>query len=377
MKVLVLCYEYPPIGGGGGRVAQGIAEQLSRRGHAVRVQTAALGWHSTRETAGGVEVFRSASGRRAPDNCTVAEMGLYLATNLPPLLRQIRLWKPDVIHAHFAMPTGVLACAAKVIAGIPYVLTAHLGDVPGGVPEQTDRLFQIVNPLARKVWKGAAAATAVSSHVQKLAERAYGRPVLRILNGIDMEGATAPVTRTDPVCRLVFLGRFNPQKNPTLLIRALVGMKDVPWTLTMIGDGPLMPEVRSLIHDERLSDRIACAGWLAAPEVDRILLESSVLCMPSTSEGMPVAAIEALRRGLAIVASDIPGLHDVVAGGVNGFITPSGDARALESKLRLLCDPAGPLEAMRLESWKKAAEFAIPAIVTQYEAVLQAAGSIH
>ena len=146
MKILVLCYEYPPIGGGGGRVAQSIAEQMAARGHEVRVQTAALGWRSMRETIRGVEVFRTASGRRVPDTCTVREMGQYCATSFLPTLRHIREWKPDVIHAHFAVPTGALAWAAHRLTGVPYVLTAHLGDVPGGVPEQTDRLVQAHRP---------------------------------------------------------------------------------------------------------------------------------------------------------------------------------------------------------------------------------------
>src|SRR4051794_28124251 len=109
MRILVLSYEYPPIGGGGGNVAKSVAGQLAARGHAVRVQTAALGRHSVRETIDGVEVFRTASLRRVPDTCTVIEMGLYIFTSLLPTLRHIRRWRPDVIHAHFAVPTGVLA----------------------------------------------------------------------------------------------------------------------------------------------------------------------------------------------------------------------------------------------------------------------------
>src|SRR5438128_418300 len=126
MKVLVLCYEYPPIGGGGGRVAKSIAEALAARGHEMRVQTAALGWRSIRETIGGVEIFRTASGRRAPDTCRVHEMAAYCATSFFSARRHVREWRPDVIHAHFAMPTGLLARAAH--GRTPYVLTAHLGD---------------------------------------------------------------------------------------------------------------------------------------------------------------------------------------------------------------------------------------------------------
>src|SRR5205807_9557116 len=129
-----------PLAGGGRNIAKAVAEEFAARGHEVRVQTAALGWRSTRETIGGVEVFRTASLRRVPDTCTVPEMGLYVLTSLRPTLRHIRKWKPDIIDAHFAVPTGVLAWLVHKLTGVPYVITAHLGDVPGGVPQQTDKM---------------------------------------------------------------------------------------------------------------------------------------------------------------------------------------------------------------------------------------------
>ncbi len=376
MKILVLCYEYPPIGGGGGRVAQCVAEQLAARGHAVRVQTAALGWKSEREKIRGVEIFRTLSGRRAPDTCGVHEMGLFLATSFIPVFQHISQWKPDVLHVHFAMPTGLLAWAAALLTGVPYVLTAHLGDVPGGVPEQTDKLFRVIGPVAQQVWSKAAEATAVSSFVQGLAERAYQRPVTRILNGIDLSNSQPPEISIRPERHLVFLGRFNPQKNADFLIEALSRVKDQPWKLTMIGDGPVMPKVRDLIARHGLQERVTCTGWLKSPEVDAILAGADILCMPSLSEGMPVAAIEALRRGLAIVASDIPGVLDVVDSGKNGFLVPVNDAGAFADRLRLLCTSDAELAAMRQASWQKAQEFELGAIVDEYETVLKRAAAL-
>jgi len=373
MKILVLCYEYPPLGGGGGRVAQSIAEQMVARGHAVRVQTAALGWHSIRETLGGVDVFRTASGRRAPDTCRVHEMAAYCATSFCLTLHHIRTWKPDVIHAHFAMPTGLLAWAVHRLTGVPYVLTAHLGDVPGGVPAQTGTLFKIIGPFARQVWSRAAAATAVSSFVQELAERAYGRKVVRILNGIDLgdAGAEGPVAGVGTPPHFVFVGRFSEQKQPRLFIEALARLHAQPWQATMIGDGPHRPAVEESIARHGLGARVRLTGWLDAPDVQRVLAQADALVMPSLSEGLPIAAIEALKHGLAIVASDIPGLRDVLADGVNGRVFPVGDTAALASRLgALLADPSA-LHAMKHASWEKARGFDLPRIAAEYEQVLR------
>ena len=393
MKVLVLCYEYPPIGGGGGRIAQAIAGQLAARGHDVRVQTAALGTHSARETVAGVVVFRTASLRQREDTCAVHEMALFCATSFLPTLRHIATWKPDVIHAHFAMPTGLLAWAAHSLTGVPYVLTAHLGDVPGGVPDQTDTLFRIVDPIARRVWAGAAACTAVSTFVQQLAERAYGRPVERILNGVELiksairnpqpsgarqtaeggpQGEGGALSQS-AIPHLVFVGRFNPQKNAPFLIDALSLVRDLAWKLTMVGDGPDMPAVCERIEAHRLSDRVRLIGWRKTGDVHRLLAEADILCMPSLSEGMPVAAVEALAHGLAIAGSDIPGLRDVLEPGVNGIAAPVNDAPAYARGLRRLLGNADTLHAMQAASWERARAFDLHAIAAEYERVLLSA----
>jgi glycosyltransferase involved in cell wall biosynthesis len=375
MKILVLCYEYPPLGGGGGRVAQSIATEMVKRGHEVRVQTAALGWRSVREQIDGVEIFRTASGRRAPDTCRVHEMAAYCATSFFPTLRHIREWRPDVIHAHFAMPTGLLAWAVHRLTGVPYVLTAHLGDVPGGVPEQTDTLFKYIGPLARQVWHHAAAATAVSSFVQELAERAYGRKVERILNGIDLggEGVRCQVSGVSAPPHLVFVGRFSEQKQPRLFTEALAQLGVQAWRATIIGDGPHRLAVEESIARHGLGERVHLTGWLDAPEVQRVLAGADVLVMPSLSEGLPVAAIEALKHGLAIVASDIPGLRDVLADGVNGRVFPVGDAAALTQRLGELLTKPETFLAMKRASWEKARAFDLAQIASEYERVLRSA----
>lgn len=372
MKVLVLCYEYPPIGGGGGRVARTVAEAFVQRGIGVRVQTAGLGIRSMHETINGVEIFRTASLRRAPENCRVHEMGLYCATSLLPTLRHVRDWKPDVIHAHFAMPTGLLAWTVHRATKVPYVLTAHLGDVPGGVPEQTDRLFRLIGPFARNVWHEAAGVTAVSTFVQMLAEAAYGRKVERVLNGIDLRDAVAPHPPR-ALRHLVFAGRLNPQKCPVFLIDALAGVATRNWRLTLIGDGPLMPDVRERIARHGLIDKVTLTGWLDTPSVERILRDGDVFVLPSSSEGLPVAAIEALKHGLAVASSEIPGTLDVVDDGVNGRRLPMGDLAAWQTGLTAMLSDSGKLDAMKQASFAKARDFELEHSVVQYEAILRQA----
>jgi hypothetical protein len=86
-------------------------------------------------------------------------MGLWILTNLPADAPASATWRPDVMHVHLAVPTGALA-ARRTVHGVPYVLTVHLGDVPGAVPEQTGKLFRVFGPFIRPIWKRAAAISA-------------------------------------------------------------------------------------------------------------------------------------------------------------------------------------------------------------------------
>lgn len=368
LRVLCLNYEYPPVGGGGGRIAHRINVELARRGHAVRVQTAGLRHLPAREVVDGVEIFRAESFRKKEDTCTVPEMALYLATSFFPALRLIRQWRPHVIHAHFAVPTGALAHAVTRFTRTPYVLTAHLGDVPGGVPEQTAGLFRFVEPFTRPIWRRAAEVTAVSTFVARLAEQAYGRKCEVILNGIPLGPRPEIVVHSPP--RLLLVGRLSAQKNPLLAVRALALIADLPWTFAVIGDGPLRADLEREARALGLAERTRFLGWQDGDRVRAEMAAADALLVTSHSEGLPMAAIEALDRGLAIFSTRIDGMRDVVEDGVNGFFsapTPEDFAQSL----RTAFDHPDRLARLRRESSNLATRFALGPLIDRYEAIFR------
>jgi len=369
MKILVLCYEYPPVGGGGGRMAHNVGSALVRRGHQVRVQTVRMSDLPAHEVRDGVEIFRTSGFRRRADFCTVPEMAGYLATSFLPTLRHIREWKPDIVHAHFAVPTGALALACRVLTGVPYVLTAHLGDLPGGNPDQTGGLFRFLNPLIRPIWKNAAGISASSTFASMLARAAYGGRPQIILNGISMDGKRVTAARPSCPLELVAIGRFNPQKNFPWMIRALAGC-DSPWRLSLIGDGSQRAEIESAIRDSRVGDRVKLMGWTTESAMREVLSKSDVLLMPSTSEGNPVAAIEALKHGVAILGSDIGGLSDLIENGTNGFAVPIATPEMFQEKLAWLAAHPDSLHKMKTASLEAAARFDLEKIAADFESLL-------
>ena len=369
MKILVLCYEYPPVGGGGGRMAHNVGSALVRRGHQVRVQTVRMPDLPAHEVRDGVEIFRTSGFRHRADFCTVPEMAGYLATSFLPSLRHIREWRPDIVHAHFAVPTGALALACKVLTGVPYVLTAHLGDLPGGNPDQTGGLFRILNPFIKPIWNNAAGISASSSFAFGLARAAYGVKPRVILNGISMEGKRVTADRPSSPLELVAVGRFNPQKNFPWMIGALAGC-DFPWRLSLIGDGSQRADIESAVRAAGVEGRVSLMGWVAESAMREVLANSDVLLMPSTSEGNPVAAIEALKRGVAILGSDIGGLSDLIENGTNGFAVPIATPEMFREKLAWLAAHPDSLHKMKAASLEAADRFDLDKISADFESLL-------
>lgn len=371
LKILTLNYEYPPVGGGGGRLCRMVAEGLAARGHELRVVTAGMKHLPRSSSTGGVLLLRPRGMRRAEDTCRVHEMAAYIVSALPETTRQLARWKPDVVHAHFVVPTGALAAITAGAFRCPLVLTAHLGDVPGGVPEQTAGLFRLAAPFAAAIWQSATRRTAVSGFVAGLAEKAFGSPCEVIPNGIPDPGQTPDFERNQTP-RIALAGRLSVQKNPVMAVEALARLRDLDWQMDVIGQGPLEADVRKAASDLGLTERIRFHGWLDGPSVRATMRQSDILFMPSLHEGLPMAAVEALWNGLAIVGSDIGGLRDVVKPGQNGCLCEI-QPDALAAALRGLLTNRAALRAARMASFQIAREFDFEKSLDAYESILASA----
>ena len=376
MRILVLNYEFPPVGGGGGQVAADLCRYLALFGHDIRVQTSRLRGLPAKEIRDGYVIYRTWSGRRQAHTCTVPEMGGFLAANFIPTLRHALAWRPQVIHVHFAVPTGVLAWIIRRVIGIPYVLSAHLGDVPGGVPTQTDHLFRWLKPFTVPIWRNAASITAPSGHVAGLAWHAYGLKVTTVPNGVEMDSLNPLRPTVHTPTRLVFAGRFSPQKNPVFLLEVLEKLRDLDWRLDLVGDGPLRGELEALSRRWDLSGRVYFHGWVAPEAAISIMRQSDILVLPSLSEGLPLAGVQALGLGLAIMGSDHGGIKDLVQEGVNGFTCSVTDAEAFARGLRTVLTDPHLLLAMKRASRNLAPRFEAGRVARQMEELLIAAGGL-
>ncbi|MCC6298135.1 MAG: glycosyltransferase family 4 protein [Anaerolineales bacterium] len=369
MRILVLNHEFPPIGGGGGRAAESICAELAKRGHEIIVLTSHLKNLPREEERDGYRIIRIPSLRTLPFRASFLSMTAYVLSGLLAGLRLVRLFRPDVIHVHFAVPAGALAWALSKVTGISYVLTAHLGDVPGGVPEKTGGWFRWVFPLTRSIWHSARARVAVSEFTRGLALKQYAEEILVIPNGIEVNSAKPSSIEINKPPTIVFAGRFMEQKSPLQVVQTLNELKDLAWKCIMIGDGPLMPDVKKSIAELGLEDRFALSGWVTPDEVMEQFGKSDILFMPSLSEGLPVVGVQALAKGLAIVASRVGGFVDLVDENRNGYLIEVDDKGGFKTKLQELITNPSRLLSLRQASLEKAKAFEISHIAEQYEKI--------
>jgi L-malate glycosyltransferase len=371
MRILVIIYEFPPIGGGGGRAAYDICKELAARGHDITVLTAHMRGLPFQDDVDGIRVMRIASLRTEPFRASFSTMLAYVLAGLWAGLPLIFRFRPDVIHTHFAVPSGALAWALSVFTGVPYILTAHLGDVPGGVPEKTGKWFRWLEPFTKPIWKRAKKVIAVSEHTRHLALRHYPVEVDVIPNGADVKLHAPAEIHVNRPPHLVFAGRFMPQKNPLAIIQILSQLKDLNWTCSMLGDGPMFDEVKLEIEKHHMAERFHLPGWVTPDDVLDQFSKSDILFMPSLSEGLPVVGVQALVNGLAIVASRIGGFMDLIDHEMNGCLIEVHDHGAFAQALRrLISDPELLLE-FRRASLEKSHHFEIRKIGKKYQTILQ------
>ncbi|CAO3439839.1 glycosyltransferase family 4 protein [Azospirillum doebereinerae] len=372
-RLLLVNYEFPPLGGGGGAVTANLARELAAMGWSVRVLTSAYAGLPRRETIDGYEVLRVPTVRRRHDRCSIAEMVLAMAGSLVAAPLVARRWRPDLTIAFFGLPGGPAGWLVERLYGTPYLVSLLGGDVPGFAYRGIGLYHRLSGGVIRALWRGARGVVANSDGLADLARRhAPGLPVAVVPNGVDPVAFTpAPGPRPDgplsngPV-RLLLVGRLVHQKAVDVMLAALAGL-DGPARplLTVVGDGPERSALEEQARRLGLEGCVTFAGWVARDRLADTYRAHDVLVSPSRFEGMSLVLQEAMACGLPVVATRIPGSEELIVDGVTGLLVAPEDAAGLAAAVaRFTADPtlirswglAGRRWVETRYTWRAAAE---------------------
>jgi glycosyltransferase involved in cell wall biosynthesis len=250
--------------------------------------------------------------------------GWRTAWSVLSLAAHLKRSPPHVIHAWLSSGCAAVKLAAP--PGIPRVMGLRVTDVPSAgmlallrAPDGCATRYVAVSQGVADAWAPALKAGAQSISV--------------IPNGVDVASQVQPEF---PNARPLFLGRMAHQKGVDTLLASLV---DASFSVDITGAGPDEALLRLLAEKLGISSRVAFTG--PTRQARAALIRCSVLVLPSRSEGMPNAVLEAMAVGRAVVATDIPGTREVVVHGETGLLVPPENPLALRAAItRLQGDPA-------------------------------------
>jgi glycosyltransferase involved in cell wall biosynthesis len=139
--------------------------------------------------------------------------------------------------------------------------------------------------------------------------------------------------------QILFLGRLGPAKGTDSLLEAIETLqnKGVDADYVVAGDGDIVCTRRTA---SRLPapDRVRVPGWVSHESVHELLHQSSIFCLPSNFEGLPMALLQAMGHGLACVVTAVGGMGEIVTDGVNGLVVRQNDPSGLAASLQRLLD---------------------------------------
>lgn len=369
MKIGVLTHNYPRYRGDfSGRFVEALSEELVNQGHQVTIlapwdpayarqpsdhrvrfvlyhYAPRASWHHL----GYMRTMRAdVSLRRAT---YLLAPGLFVAGALA-VMRWVARERPDVLHAHWALPNGFLGALAARRYGVPLVVS-----IPG-----SDATVAAQNPLFRRMamvgFSQAGLITANSESLRDVAIHELGADPDRfdlIAYGVDPDALHPDPTGTAalraglgiPADAVVLLavGRMVYKKGFDRLLRAAALLeRGQPVHLLMVGEGDLWAEWQALGRDLGLGERVHWVGNVPSDRISVYYNVADVAVMPAVTrpaDGLNVTVLDAMSCGKPVVGSDAAGNGLAIRDGVNGYLVPEGDDAALARALAaLVADPA-------------------------------------
>jgi glycosyltransferase involved in cell wall biosynthesis len=272
-----------------------------------------------------------------------ALMALHFLKAIVFLLSMGVIGRIDLMHVHMsaygsAVRKGVLILIGRLL-GIPIIVHMHgsnfhkfYATLPS--PCQTILKF-ILNQAQYVIVLGDNWRASLINELSVAPQR-----IVVIFNGVPLPPrAKVPSIVRSSGIRIVFLGNIGERKGVPELVEALQspGLLSKPWTATIAGDGEV-EECRTTIRKVGLADRVSVPGWVDRDGASELLREADIFVLPSHFEAMPIAILEALAHGVAVIATPVGAIPEFLTDGVTAILVPPGDPGKLAAALERLSD---------------------------------------
>lgn len=234
------------------------------------------------------------------------------------------------VHAHFGTNSTTVAMLCHVLGGPPYSFTVH-------GPEEFDKAKAIA--LEEKINRAnfvVAVSSFGKSQLYRWCDRKHWSKIHIVHCGVDELFLDQPHIPIPDQPRLVCVGRLCEQKGHLLLVEAAsqLAIEGLQFRLVLVGDGPLRPQIETMIAQLGLQNHIEITGWASNHDVQQQILAARAMVLPSFAEGLPVVVMEALALSRPVISTYVAGIPELIESGVCGWLVPAGCVEDLAAAMR-------------------------------------------
>jgi len=367
MNVLMLNYEFPPIGGGAANANLCLLKEYAGNGElSVDVLTSgAQPGFFEEKFAENITVYRVGLHKKSLHLWRRVEVIEWLIKARGRYRRLVRENSYDLAHAFFGFPTGYLCRRSS--ASMPYIISLRGSDVPGlNARLQFD--YKILGPVFRRIWKNAAALVACSEGLKVRALEFLPSVSIEVIpNGVDLERFCPDSTSGRSDClRLLTVGRLSATKRVEMLIEAveILHNDNIKVHLTVAGGGAMEGRLKQMIEQKGLGEIVEMAGRVESENMPALYRQSDILVSATMQEGMSNAMLEAMACALPIVTTSCEGVEELI--GDNGMVIEDGGAQAIADAVRGLAENRQRHEQMAKAGRSCAEQFSWKSVAEKY-----------
>lgn len=358
MNIIMLNYEFPPIGGGAGKAHLCLLKQYTKNPDLqVDVLTSAPtpGFFIERFSP-NITIYKVGLHKKELHFWRRVEVMEWLVKARFHYRRLLRENDYDLAHAFFGFPTGWLCYRSA--RKLPYLISLRGSDVPGS-HARLKLDYKIFGRVFRAIWKKAVALVACSEGLKKRALNFLPSVTIEVIpNGVELDRfAPAAGDEKPAAVRLLTVGRLSVTKRVEMLIDAVESLHQAGYTIgfSIVGGGPMEQKLRRLVWKKGLKGIIEITGRIGSEKMPEIYRQHDIFVSASMQEGMSNAMLEAMASGLPIITTRCEGVEELIAD--NGLIVEQPDAKLMANTLISVVNSEGLYNRMRIAARDRAEQF--------------------